>query len=145
MVAFPNVGVMLLLLLHTAVTRHHGAQQDVFGLDVPVDDPQGVQVSHGVQTRRDDLARDGRLFQFSPGPLQRLVQVPAARVLLHEVDVVPVLERGEQVDDVRVAEPRVQADLARDLVPIQFGQSRLAVELERDARARRAAGRRVEQ
>ena len=138
--------LLLLLLLHAAARSwHHGTQQDVFRLDIPVDDPQRVQVRHGVEARRHHLARDRRLLQLPAGPLEGLVEVPAGSILLHQVDVVLVLEGREQVDDVRVGQPRVEADLARHLVPVELREARLPVELERDARARAPAGRRVEQ
>ena len=111
-------------------------QQHVFRLDVPVQDAARVQVLDGGHQRLDEPLDDFPLCEEHAGALQLLVEVAGLGVLLDEVDVVAVLERGVQLHYVTVVQLGVDLDLADDLLIVHGLHASLVVDLDGADRTR---------
>ena len=91
-------------------------EQHVFGLDVPVEHPPLVQVPQRPRGAAEEAQR-----QPAGQPLLRVDEVeeaPVRRVLEQDVDRVADLQAVDELDDVRVAELRVQTDLQPQVLPV---------------------------
>lgn len=82
---------------------------DVLGLDVPVEEFLGVHVVDGGQEVPDDEQRP--VLAVPLLPLELGVELPLRAQLHQHVDVVVVVEAPVQLDDVRVAQVRLDLEL----------------------------------
>lgn len=74
-----------------------------------------MQVGHGVQKRMQQVGRGVCLAETPARAFELLVQVPPRCILLHQVDVLAILKRAIQLDDVGVVELAVDANLTFNL------------------------------
>jgi hypothetical protein len=94
---------------------HAGVEEDVGGLDVPVDDGRVAALVEVLQ-RRGHLERDRHAARPGEGARARaavepLVEVAVGRVLEHQHALVALVAVGEEADDVRVAEGEQHVEL----------------------------------
>jgi hypothetical protein len=86
---------------------------DIFGLDIPMQQPPCMHILHGLEQTLDDegcrLLTVG-LFVFELG-----VELALRPQLQQDVDVVLILEEPVEVDDVRVVQVGVDLDLPGQL------------------------------
>ena len=108
-----------------------GADEQILGLDVAVDDVLLVAVGQGLAEVGDVPGRSALGEPTAVGQL--LVQLTAGTVLEDEVDALGIVEVTEHAEDVAVAEVGLDLDLAAELV-LDAGLEKLGLlqDLERN-------------
>lgn len=101
------------ILAMDCVRQNYLVEQDVFGLEVAVDDVAVVHELHGLA---DLLHHQPRLLLLEPPVLlQRGVHVPPAAQLHRQVEVLLVREEAVQLHDVGVVQETLDLYFANDL------------------------------
>lgn len=91
-----------------------GADEEILGLDVAVDDVLLVAVGQGLAEVGDVPGRSALGEAAAVGQL--LVQLPAGTVLEDEVDALGIVEVAKHAEDIAVAQVRLDLDLTTELV-----------------------------
>lgn len=89
-------------------------QDDVFGLNVSVDDAERVQIPDGLADLLDDVA--GGFLRKATLFLEHSVELSAGAQLQQQVYILLVVEEAEQLDDVRMVQARLDLKFAGELV-----------------------------
>jgi hypothetical protein len=111
-------------------------EQDVFRLDIAVDDVLPVHVLHRLADLPHDLA-DGAFGQSLAAMRESAVEVLAETGLEEEVDAVVVDVVVVEADDVGVGEEGLDLELTHQLVHVQLPDLQLGNHLHREYAPRR--------